>query len=381
MTGQYPQRSGLRGLCHGQFLWQMRDGHDHLSHLLRARGWHTALAGFQHEVRHDDIQRLGFQERIETQGRAPWHQAPCEHVAEGAIAFLRRRQGAEKPFFLQVGFFETHRPYDWGGAGEDREHGVAVPPWVVDNEDSRHDMAALQGAIRKADRQAGRIFAALEECELAENTIVLFTTDHGLALPRSKGTMSDRGMGVAFILRWPGGGIAGGGRCPRMISNVDYVPTLFELLGLEPLPQFDGYSLANALGGWHGSDPRAFVHCMLNDEARATRSAAGKLIYNYVDYLDYPIPVDLRWIPARHPGEPLNQRKDAHLARGHPVPRVEYYDLEADPDERENLAGRPGCLAHYQVCAAEMQRWMARTGDPLATRECPNLPRRRSNHF
>lgn len=381
MTGQYPQRSGLRGLCHGQFLWQLRDGFDHLSHVLRARGWHTALAGFQHEVRHDDIQRLGFRELIETHGRGPWHQAPCEHVADGAIAFLKRRQGEQKPFFLQVGFFETHRPYNWGGAEADRSKGVTVPPYIVDNEAARADMADLQGAIRKADFHAGRIFEALEEAGLADNTIVLFTTDHGLALPRSKGTMHDTGMSVAFVMRWPAGGIRGGRRTKRMISNVDYVPTLFELLGLEPLSQFDGYTFADELGDWHGTEPRAFVHCMLADDMRATQSAKAKLIYHYADFADYPRPVDLTWIPASRPGQPLGERREQHIAACRPVPRVEFYDLQHDPAEMDNVAGCPQHLVVYNELAAEMRRWMDRTGDPLASQPAPNAPRRRSNHF
>lgn len=381
LTGRYPQSNGLRGLCHGNFPWQLHSGHDHLSHLLRARGWHTALAGFQHEARHEDIARLGFLERIETHGRGPWHQAPCEFVAEGAADFLRRRRADGKAFYLQVGFFETHRPYDWGGATPDCEKGVWVPPYIVDNATARDDMAALQGAIRKADAQAGRVLAALEETGLADNTIVLFTTDHGLALPRSKGTMHDEGMGVAFVLRWPRGGLRGGRRSARMISNVDYVPTLFELLGLEPRPEFDGHSFADELGPWSGAEPRSFVHCLLADEMRAVRHAGGKLIYTYEDLADYPRPVNLDWIPASSPGQPLGQRRDLHVAATRPVPRIEYYDLRKDPAEMDNIAGHPDYLTELRYCAAEMTRWMERTGDPLASQPAPGIPRRRSNHF
>lgn len=381
LTGQYPQSNGLRGLCHGLFPWQFDDPHDHLSHLLRVRGWHTALAGFQHEVRHSDIQRLGFRELIEIHGRDGCHQAPCNYVADGAIEFLRRQKKADEPFYLQVGFFETHRPYDWGGAQPDSEGGVAVPPQLVDNDAARTDMAALQGALRKADHHAGRIFDALGSTGLADNTIVLFTTDHGLAVPCSKGTLTDAGMSVAFILRWPGGGIRGGKRSSRMVSNIDFVPTLFELLDLDPLPEFDGYTFADELGDWHGTEPRGTIHAMLVDTMRATRTQTRKLVYNYVDYAEYERPVDLNWIPADDPATPLNERRATHIPHSQPVPRVEFYDLENDPEEMTNVAGQPEYRGEFDQLAAEIQRWMERTGDPLASQPAPRMPVRRSNHF
>src|SRR5205823_4803161 len=83
-----------------------------------------------------------------------------------------------------VNFFEPHRPYDFGGVEPDTERGITVPPYLPGNDASRAEVAGLQGAIRKADSAVGEILAALEATGRAEETLVLFTADHGLALPR-----------------------------------------------------------------------------------------------------------------------------------------------------------------------------------------------------
>jgi arylsulfatase A-like enzyme len=79
------------------------------------------------------------------------------------------------------------------------------------------------------------IVTALEENGLTQNTWLIFTVDHGLAMPRAKGTLYDSGLGVALIMHWPAAGISGGRRYAQLVSHVDLVPTLLEGIGL-PLP-------------------------------------------------------------------------------------------------------------------------------------------------
>src|SRR5437660_903323 len=83
--------------------------------------------------------------------------------------------------------------------------------------------AALAGAIRKADSAVREILAALEASGRADNTLVLFTADHGLAFPRAKGTLHDAGIETALLVRWPGI-IPPGVVLDELVSNVDVVP-------------------------------------------------------------------------------------------------------------------------------------------------------------
>jgi N-sulfoglucosamine sulfohydrolase len=101
-----------------------------------------------------------------------------------------------------------------------------VPPYLPDTDEARRELAQLQGTIAAMDEGFGRILAAVDARSDAADTWVVFTTDHGLAMPRAKATMYDAGLGVALIMRWPAGGLAGGRRSRAMVSHVDLVPTL-----------------------------------------------------------------------------------------------------------------------------------------------------------
>jgi sugar/nucleoside kinase (ribokinase family) len=95
------------------------------------------------------------------------------------------------------------------------ERGVEVPPYLPDTPEAREEMAEVQGAIAAMAEGFGRILAAIDERDDADDTWVVFTTDHGLAMPRAKATMYDAGIGVALIMRWPAAGLVGGRRSRR----------------------------------------------------------------------------------------------------------------------------------------------------------------------
>jgi len=89
----------------------------------------------------------------------------------------------------------------------------------------------------------------LESTELVEETLVIFTVDHGLDLVGSKGTCYEPGMEIAMVMRWPSGGLKGGVRRPELLSNVDIVPTVLDLANLPPEPGVQGHSFARLIRG------------------------------------------------------------------------------------------------------------------------------------
>jgi len=116
-------------------------------------------------------------------------------VAPAAIEFLEGPP--PQPFFLSVGFFETHRSFFEPAAGAD--HGVRPPPNLPDGPETRLDMASFIESARSLDRGVGRVLDSLDAQGLADNTIVICTTDHGIAFPGGKATMTDVGCGVLLI--------------------------------------------------------------------------------------------------------------------------------------------------------------------------------------
>ncbi len=355
LTGQYPLTNGLVGLAGGSWNWELHDSATHLSHRLRRQGFHTRMFGLQHET--ESIESLGFDDTSAHGGpnRAP-HQRPAPVVARDVAGFLREYDG-DQPFYAQVGFFETHTPYSFGDCQPDDAAGVWMPPYAKthdwpgwakllnrfgsDPAFARQHLAELQGAIKQADQGVGIILDALDRAGLADDTLVLFNTDHGPELPGAKWTMYDRGLGIAFIMRWPSGGIGGGRRCPWLLSNVDFLPTLYELLGLAAPDDLQGISFAAAC--------RADVA----DQPSPRQTTFG----NWVDGLNFSARTERHKLI--HNLVPLD-------STGRKSPAYELYDLQLDPLELTDVHAEPayaGILADMQ---ARLHDWLAEQKDPTS---------------
>jgi N-sulfoglucosamine sulfohydrolase len=243
-TGRYPHSNGVMGLTHGNFAWDLNPGEKHLAQLLSEAGWRTAVCGVHHESR--DAGKAGYQDVLNPGG------FDASLREEKAVEFIRQQSSAGSPFFLHVGFVEPHRlpgPGGFGPTALDSSLGVTVPPYLADEPEAREDFAAFQGAVRHVDGAIGRILEALDGHGLRENTLVVMTTDHGIPFPRAKCSLYDPGLETCLILRWLQAGWENGRVYPEMVSNVDYVPTLLEMLEL-PVPEaVQGRSFAPLLSG------------------------------------------------------------------------------------------------------------------------------------
>jgi arylsulfatase A-like enzyme len=241
-----------------------------------------------------------------------------------------------QPLYLEVNFFEPHRPFDFGGVAPDRERGVQVPPWLPDNEAAREELAGLQGAIRKGDQAVERILAALSRAGLAENTLVVFTTDHGIAFPRAKTTLHDAGIETALLMRWPAGGVAGGRVVEELISNVDLLPTLLEAAGVAVPENVQGRSfLPLPLG--RDYTPRTAIFAEktyheLYDPQRCIRTRRHKLIHHFEVASRAYASTDIT-------NGPTYKTMVNELAEERSM--LELYDLQNDPAEQRNLAHDP----------------------------------------
>lgn len=317
-TGRYPQTVGVSSLCHAPELYHLHPGIRHLSHIMRDAGWHTALIGWQHETTHDRVRSdLGFQE-VHLNDPIP----ECEEIAVFADSWLVRQAATGQPFYLQLGFIEIHRSRGSYGQIPWSRDGVYVPPFLKDTTDARAELAIQQANIRKADAGFNAILASLHRHGLDHNTIVVFTSDHGMGnLPRSKGTLYDGGIEVPFIIRWPNGGIVGGCRCDWLLSSVDFLPTLLTILRLPVPSDLHGHSFAGYFDGSRVTSPREVVFASHQECARAVRTATHKLIWNAAPTTVPAVPVDMAR-PTLQPGWPI----------------WEFYDLRSDPLEAHNLS-------------------------------------------
>lgn len=350
-AGRYPHAAGVLGLAHPPFDWRLPPQERHLAHLLKERGYATALVGMQHLIAHGRAEELGYERVLPV--------APAPEAAEAAVALLRELAG-DRPFYLEVGFEEPHRPYDFGGARPDDSLGIEVPSYLPDGPEARQDLAAFQGAIRAMDAGVGRVLGGLRELGLEDDTWIIFTADHGAALPRAKGTLYDPGIEVALLMRRPAGGVNGGRSFGELISNVDVVPTLLDGLGLPPPDNLHGRSFWPLLRD-APYRPRAEVFAEKTfhtayEPMRGVRTATHKYIVNLEVGTAVDVPADVRESPVY----PLLIQKLGRV-RDH----VELYDLTTDPWERTNIAGQPEQAEVEADLRRRLLDWMHETQDPL----------------
>ena len=351
-TGRHAHAVGVLGLVHNPFNWRLQPPSAHFARRVKELGYHTALFGAQHVTREALLPQLGY-DHHGAEEAAP-------RLAQQVRAYLQTNS-RRQPFYLEVDFTEPHRPYSWGGAHPEKALGVALPPYIPEHPDSVAEFAGLQGAIRQMDEGVGIVLAALNEAGLDENTLVLFTTDHGLAMPRAKCTLYDAGIETALLLRWPAGNAGGGRVFEELISHVDIVPTLLEALGLPATAdEFHGRSFWPLLQGkGYEATETVFAEKTYHtayEPMRAVRTARHKLILNFETGPRFDVPDDIR--NGRIYPLMIDQ------ATGH-RPAVELYDLERDPHEQDNLAGRPE-VAHLEPSMMHsLRRWMQESDDPL----------------
>ncbi|MEE2618282.1 MAG: sulfatase-like hydrolase/transferase, partial [Candidatus Poribacteria bacterium] len=197
LTGQWAHSCGMGGLANRG--WSLPFPEHLIMHTLKQNGYITAMAGFQHAV--IDVSTAGYTRVLSQENE----KAGAE---ERAVKFLSETH--DQPFFLDVGFIETHRRgagFDNQPTGEARTDPryVKPPAPFLDTLETRQDMAEYIDAARTLDYKMGQVFEAVDRNGLTNNTMIICTTDHGLAFPNMKCHLTDHGIGVMLIMRGPNG--------------------------------------------------------------------------------------------------------------------------------------------------------------------------------
>jgi arylsulfatase A-like enzyme len=347
LTGQYGHNNGMLGLAHRG--WSLNDYRQHIVHTLREAGYYSVLIGEQHIAKRPEI--IGF-DRVEK--IATSHVESVAPIARQVIA-----EPLQQPFFLSVGFFETHRDWLDPPALRDALYSLA-PANLPDTPETRRDIAAYRASARSLDHGVGSVLEALDAQGLTDNTLIILTTDHGLAFPGAKATLFDRGLGVMLIMRGPGG-FLGGRVHDALVSHLDIYPTLCDLAGLEHPDNLAGFSLLPLMQGEVGSlREELFAEMTWHaayDPQRAVRTERFKYIRRFGSRE--------RPVLANCDDSPSKELLLRHGWAERKIPFEHLYDVLFDPGEADNLAGDP---AHADVLAdlrERLARWMHATDDPL----------------
>lgn len=244
-----------------------------------------------------------------------------------------------------------------------------LPPIYPNTAEARKDWAWYADNISEMDRQVGEILQRLDDDGLTENTVVIFWSDHGRGLPRSKRWIYDSGVHVPLIVRWPNQ-MQGGRLNDELVSTQDLTPTTLAIAGIEPKSYMHGRVF---LGGKAEEAPdRLFFHRDRMDEVyelmRATRDHQFKYIRNFepertyaqhIDYMDMmPTLVDLRQM---HADGKLDATQELFFRQRKPI--EELYNVIEDPHEVNNLAEDPKYQDKLKELRAAVEAWQVEIGD------------------
>jgi arylsulfatase A-like enzyme len=260
---------------------------------------------------------------------------------------------------MSVGFFETHR--DFSAPTSVRDTLYSLPPGnLPDQPETRRDMAEFKASVRSLDQGIGAVLHALHDLRLVDDTLVICTTDHGVAFPGCKATLTDRGTGVMLIIRGPGA-FSGGKVIDQPVTHLDVYPTLCEVAEVDKPDWLQGESLIPLLRGEtdvvHEATFAEMTYHAAYEPQRSVRTDRWKYIRRFDDF---PGPVLANCDDSAS--------KEIWLEAGwgeRTVPREQLYDLVLDPAEMNNLAPDPSCEEVLAEMRARLDQWMRDTDDRL----------------
>ncbi len=383
LTGLHNHANGTYGLTHAKHHFTCLDGVRTLPAMLSEAGYRTGRTGKKHYAP-ESIFPFDWDPDERLHGRDD------VRMSEDCRDFVR----GEEPFFLywcsrdphRGRVLESHplRPNDFGNPAEsfpaDQEKvyspdEVVIPPFLPDTPEVRVELAQYYQSIARLDRGIGRLIEVLQKEGKYENTVVIYISDNGAAFPESKTTLYEPGMCLPCIVKSPlhekRGTI-----CDGLVSWADLTPTILDFAGADVnADDFHGRSFRGIIDEPSPADWREEVfashsfHEVTNYyPMRVVRTRKYKFIWNIAWKLDYSFAGDLyhsaSWQAALRDGVThFGARSvDAYVHR----PRFELYDLDNDPDEVVNLAGKPDNRALVESFVGKIKDFQKRTNDPWA---------------
>ncbi|QDU93765.1 sulfatase family protein [Lignipirellula cremea] len=246
---------------------------------------------------------------------------------------------------------------------------VELPPYYPDTPIVRRDLARQYDNIAALDVWVGKLMQELREEGLLENTLVFFFSDHGDGLPRMKRWVYDSGIQVPLLVRYPDGAQAGT-ETDRLVSFVDFAPTVLSVAGLDP----PAYMQGSVFLGAKQAEPRSYIYAARDrmdpapETIRAVRDQRFKYVRNYRPDLPY-----LGFIPYRDQQQIMQEihrlnkagklGPDSWQFSSRKKPLEELYDTQTDPHEIHNLAADPAHFDKLGELREAHRRWTRETRD------------------
>lgn len=366
LTGMYPHSNGMLGLAQRGF--SIYDYSKHLVQFLKSNNYHTVLCGIQHEAgsyldHKNGANVIGYDEDISADNTGlkeeqlhNWDYNNSLNAAQWISNY-----NSDKPFFMSFGFFATHRKFPINNENGENPNYVKPPMPIVDNEYTRRDYARYLDSAKYFDKAFDNIIKAIKKAGIYDKSIIIFTTDHGIAFPFAKCNLKDSGIAVSFIMRVPNSKL-NGEVYDNLISHVDVFPTLCDLIGLKKPDYLQGISFAEVFNS-KDTEIRKEIFSEINFHTsyEPVRSIRTKR-YKYIKYYDESyLNINLSNIDN-------SESKDYYINNDLKTiekPKEALYDLLYDIGETNNLINDNKYSDILKELRDSLNDIMTKTNDPL----------------
>lgn len=376
-SGLYSHNNRMEGF------YQIKDPHyPHLSDLLQAGGYFTAIFG---KVAHSTpYTPYNWSLVLDVIDGEKLHIKDADSYFRATKTGIKASKRAKKPFYLNVNISDPHKPfYGMNQRQElvDDRHKpsryftpdeVPIPGFLYDAPKIRLELAHYYMSVRRADDCVGEILRALEESGESENTVVMFLSDHGMALPWAKTALYHHSTWTPWIVRWPGKIAPGTIDESHMISAVDLTPTLMDVAGIETTTPFDGHSFFSILEGKTQRN-RNHIFKEYNENSGAGRHPIRGVQSKQFLYLFNPWSDGENKFKTATTGT-LSYVQMQERAKHDPLMAErlrffdhrsieELYDVENDPNCLNNLVNHPDYRPQLDTLRSTLTEWMINTDD------------------
>jgi uncharacterized sulfatase len=359
-TGKYPLRNGAFK-NHTQVYPSTKT----ICHFMNDLDYDVILCGKSHVSPKESFPWTLEMESVEPAGDKSTYTRPALPTDKLDLYLASVKSDGSRPFCIMATSYYPH--------GESPEgttftpDGIVLTPSQSDTPEVRHAESRYYQAIKNSDDEFAQVLKLLDKHNLADNTVVMFASDHGRA---GKFTVSDKGLNVPFVVRWPGV-VPAGKRSQAMVSFVDLLPTVLAIAGNESTEDFDGKSFLSVLRGQSETQHEYVYGVMTNQGTINAHVFPGRMIrskkFKYIRNYNAMEVVERK----RAAGETINPFVQMGAQRHRGVPEEELYRVDGDPSEQTNseqtnLASNP----EYAEIKAEMrdrlQAWLVQQNDFLA---------------
>lgn len=385
-TGRMPYSNGIVG----NHELKLNDGVESLLPSLLEQGYEIVFHG---KVGHSGRKHHGayVPEAVKVLGGGGLQQTMTLDQVE---QFLSTRPQDAPPLALFLGWTDTHTAWPAKEDARISPDDVVIPAKIFDTPEARVQMTRYVEGAEQIDRRIGETQQLIAKYLDPNNTLVMYTSDHGMPWPFAKWSLYETGIRTPMIVSWPGR-IEAGSNTNAMVSWIDLIPTLIDLAGGNVSDQIDGRSFAKVLLGktarhrdviyaTHKGDNEKNVYPI-----RSVRKGNWKYIRNLHPEFAYTTHTDVwamespridgHWAHAGHHWQSyidaakINKAAAAFLEDYHSSPAEELYNIQQDPFEEHNLAEVPEHAEKLAELRSMVTKRMIKMGDDKSLSGPPQL--------